>query len=118
MLVAFSNKALLSNFGFKYPFLLSLMHMLTCTGSCAIMASMGQVVPGVKIERYKTPAQLRKIAILSAVFCISVVFGNMSLEHIPVSFNQAISATTPAFTAVLEFFVQVCALHARYMYPR
>jgi drug/metabolite transporter (DMT)-like permease len=58
------------------------------------------------LYRYKTAAQLRKIAILSVVFCMSVVFGNMSLRYIPVSFNQAISATTPAFTAVLEYFVQ------------
>ena len=106
MLVAFSNKALLSNFQFKYPFLLTLMHMLTCTGSCAVMASMGKVVNIVKFEKYKTISQLKKIAVLSVVFCMSVVFGNISLRHIPVSFNQAISATTPAFRAILEYVMQ------------
>ena len=102
MLVAFSNKALLSNFQFKYPFLLTLMHMLTCTGSCAVMASMGKVVNIVKFEKYKTISQLKKIAVLSVVFCMSVVFGNISLRHIPVSFNQAISATTPAFLSLIH----------------
>lgn len=106
MLVAFSNKALLSNFRFRYPFLLTMMHMVTCTISCAVMSSLGDLVPFAKLERYKTIAQLKKIAILSAIFCMSVVFGNISLTYIPVSFNQAISATTPAFTAVLEFFLQ------------
>lgn len=32
---------------------------------------------------------------------IQVVLGNVSLKYIPVSFNQAIGATTPAFTALL-----------------
>lgn len=43
--------------------------------------------------------------VLSAVFCFSVVFGNTSLKYIPVSFSQAISATTPFFTAVGSYFM-------------
>lgn len=50
--------------------------------------------------------QLRKIMLLGCVFCVSVVLGNVSLRYIPVSFNQAIGATTPFFTAVLAFVVQ------------
>lgn len=46
------------------------------------------------------------LQVLSAVFCLSVVFGNISLKYIPVSFNQAISATTPFFTAVGSFVIQ------------
>lgn len=45
------------------------------------------------------------LQVLSSVFCLSVVFGNISLKYIPVSFNQAISATTPFFTAVGSFFI-------------
>lgn len=41
-----------------------------------------------------------KISVLSLVFCASVVSGNVSLRFLPVSFNQAIGATTPFFTAV------------------
>ena len=44
--------------------------------------------------------------LLGCVFCVSVVLGNVSLRYIPVSFNQAIGATTPFFTAVLAFVVQ------------
>lgn len=42
---------------------------------------------------------------LSIVFCFSVVSGNISLKFLPVSFNQAIGATTPFFTAFLAYFV-------------
>ena len=34
--------------------------------------------------------QFFKIAVLSLMFCVSVVFGNISLRFLPVSFNQAI----------------------------
>jgi drug/metabolite transporter (DMT)-like permease len=50
--------------------------------------------------------QRRKVAALSAVFCASVVAGNVSLRFIPVSFNQAISATDPAFTALFAALLQ------------
>jgi drug/metabolite transporter (DMT)-like permease len=106
MLVAFSNKALLANFGFKYPFLLTLLHMLTCTCSCVIMGGLGKMWAVARIQRSSTWAQLRKIGMLSVVFCSTVVFGNISLRYIPVSFNQAVSATTPAFTAVLTYVLQ------------
>ncbi|KAK4802384.1 hypothetical protein SAY86_000587 [Trapa natans] len=49
--------------------------------------------------------QFFKILALSAIFCFSVVCGNTSLKYIPVSFNQAIGATTPFFTAIFAFLI-------------
>lgn len=46
-----------------------------------------------------------KIAFLSLIFCLSVVCGNTSLRYIPVSFNQAIGATTPFFTAAFALLI-------------
>jgi drug/metabolite transporter (DMT)-like permease len=46
-----------------------------------------------------------KITALSVIFCTSVVSGNISLRFLPVSFNQAIGATTPFFTAVFAYFL-------------
>jgi drug/metabolite transporter (DMT)-like permease len=55
--------------------------------------------------RYAAAGQSRqqfwKISLLALIFCLTVVLGNVSLKFIPVSFNQAIGATTPAFTAAL-----------------
>ncbi|KAL8525526.1 hypothetical protein ACS0TY_014953 [Phlomoides rotata] len=47
--------------------------------------------------------QLMKISALSLIFCASVVSGNISLKYLPVSFNQAIGATMPFFTAVFTY---------------
>jgi FtsH-binding integral membrane protein len=33
------------------------------------------------------------------------VFGNISLRYLPVSFNQAIGATTPFFTAIFAYIM-------------
>ncbi|XWS11929.1 hypothetical protein CRYUN_Cryun37aG0047500 [Craigia yunnanensis] len=49
--------------------------------------------------------QFFKIFALSVIFCFSVVCGNTSLRYIPVSFNQALGATTPSFTAIFAFLI-------------
>lgn len=55
----------------------------------------------VTLQPVKSKQQFYKIASLALIFCVTVVLGNVSLRFIPVSFNQALGATTPAFTAVL-----------------
>ena len=39
------------------------------------------------------------------MFCGSVVGGNISLRFLPVSFNQAVGATTPFFTAMFAYLM-------------
>lgn len=59
----------------------------------------------VPMQTIRSRIQFLKIAALSFVFCISVVFGNISLRYLPVSFNQAVGATTPFFTAVFAYLM-------------
>ncbi|XWS55573.1 hypothetical protein CRYUN_Cryun09bG0011900 [Craigia yunnanensis] len=94
------NKYLLSNYGFKYPIFLTMCHMLACSLLSYIAVAWVKVVPMQSIGSKK---QLLKITGLSLVFCFSVVLGNVSLRYLPVSFNQAIGATTPFFTAVFAY---------------
>lgn len=47
-----------------------------------------------------------QVALLSIVFTATIILGNASLRFIAVSFNQAIGATTPLFTALLSFVMQ------------
>ncbi|EFJ50855.1 plastidic phosphate translocator [Volvox carteri f. nagariensis] len=96
------NKYLLSSTGFHYPVFLTLCHMLASL-SIGLLASVSQVLP---LKPIKSRQQAYKIVILSAVFCTTVVLGNVSLKFIPVSFNQAIGATTPFFTAILAYLMQ------------
>ncbi|KAH8499107.1 hypothetical protein H0E87_017859 [Populus deltoides] len=53
----------------------------------------------------RSKSQFLKISALGIIFCSSVVAGNISLRYLPVSFNQAIGATTPFFTAVFAYLM-------------
>ncbi|KAH1077699.1 hypothetical protein AAZX31_19G123800 [Glycine max] len=94
------NKYLLSNYGFKFPIFLTMCHMSACAVLSYISIVFFKVVPQ---QMIKSRSQFIKIATLSLVFCASVVGGNISLKYLAVSFNQAVGATTPFFTAVFAY---------------
>ncbi|KAF3588717.1 hypothetical protein F2Q69_00031946 [Brassica cretica] len=96
------NKYLLSNYGFKYPIFLTMCHMTACSLLSYVAIAWMKMVP---MQTVRSRVQFLKIAALSLVFCVSVVFGNISLRFLPVSFNQAIGATTPFFTAVFAYLI-------------
>lgn len=98
------NKYLLSNYGFKYPIFLTMCHMTACSLFSYIAIAWLKVVP---MQTVRSRLQFLKIAALSLVFCGSVVSGNVSLRYLPVSFNQAVGATTPFFTAVFAYLMTV-----------
>lgn len=96
------NKFLLSNYGFRFPIFLTMCHM----SACAILSYFSIVVfKVVPIQMLKSRSQFLKIATLSLVFCGSVVGGNVSLRYLAVSFNQAVGATTPFFTALFAYLM-------------
>lgn len=96
------NKYLLSFYGYRYPIFLTMLHMLSCAAYSYAAINVVQFVPYQQIHSKK---QFLKIFALSAIFCFSVVCGNTSLRYLPVSFNQAIGATTPFFTAIFAFLI-------------
>ncbi|KAJ7959693.1 Nucleotide-sugar transporter family protein [Quillaja saponaria] len=96
------NKYLLSNYGFKYPIFLTMCHMTACSLLSYVAIAWMKMVP---MQTIRSRVQFLKIMALGLVFCVSVVFGNISLRFLPVSFNQAIGATTPFFTAVFAYLM-------------
>ncbi|XP_011033181.1 PREDICTED: probable sugar phosphate/phosphate translocator At5g04160 [Populus euphratica] len=96
------NKFLLSNYGFRFPIFLTMCHMSACAILSYLSIVFLKIVP---LQVVKSRPQLIKIATLSVVFCGSVVGGNISLSYLPVSFNQAVGATTPFFTAVFAYLM-------------
>ena len=96
------NKYLLSSYGFKYPIFLTLCHMMACSLLSYVAVAWLKVAP---IQHLKSQKQFFKISALGIIFCLSVVGGNVSLKYLPVSFNQAVGATTPFFTAVFAYLM-------------
>ncbi|KAE8689605.1 putative sugar phosphate/phosphate translocator [Hibiscus syriacus] len=76
--------------------------MTTCSLLSYIAIAWMKMVP---MQTIRSRVQFFKISALSLVFCVSVVFGNISLRYLPVSFNQAVGATTPFFTAVFAYLM-------------
>ncbi|CAO2814252.1 unnamed protein product [Amaranthus hypochondriacus] len=77
-------------------------HMTACSLLSYIAIAWLKVVP---MQTVRSRVQFAKIAALSAIFCASVVSGNISLRYLPVSFNQAVGATTPFFTAIFAYLM-------------
>ncbi|GMH22731.1 hypothetical protein Nepgr_024574 [Nepenthes gracilis] len=96
------NKYLLSIYGYRYPIFLTMLHMLSCTAYSFASIHCLNLVP---VQHIQSSRQFLKVFALSAIFSFSVVCGNTSLKYIPVSFNQAIGATTPFFTAIFAFII-------------
>ncbi|CAM8885414.1 unnamed protein product [Rhodiola kirilowii] len=96
------NKYLLSYYGYRYPIFLTMLHMIGCAFYSYFAINWLEIVP---LQQISSRKQFLKILALSAIFCFSVVCGNTSLRYLPVSFNQAIGATTPFFTAIFAFVI-------------
>ncbi|KAF6160359.1 hypothetical protein GIB67_019128 [Kingdonia uniflora] len=106
------NKYLLSIYGYRYPIFLTMLHMISCAIYSFIAIHWLEIVP---FQQLVSRRQFLKIAALSVIFCFSVVCGNTSLRYLPVSFNQAIGATTPFFTAVFAFII-ICKKESAEVY--
>ncbi|RWR76086.1 putative sugar phosphate/phosphate translocator [Cinnamomum micranthum f. kanehirae] len=96
------NKLLLSNYAFSYPIFLTMCHMSACAIFSYVSIVLMRFVP---LQTIRSRSQFLKISALSVVFCSSVVGGNISLRYLPVSFNQAVGATTPFFTALFAYMM-------------
>ncbi|KAJ6345230.1 hypothetical protein OIU78_007991 [Salix suchowensis] len=88
--------------GSSTPIFLTLCHMMACSLFSYIAISWLKIVP---LQTMRSRSQFLKISGLGIIFCSSVVAGNISLRYLPVSFNQAIGATTPFFTAVFAYLM-------------
>ncbi|XP_052464466.1 solute carrier family 35 member E4-like [Carassius gibelio] len=99
------NKWIFAVYNFRYPLLLSALHMLT-----AILVDYGLIKcrvirhRGVGEQDLTTSAKC-KVFLLSLTFCASIAFGNVGLNYVQVSFAQMIYTTTPLFTLAISTLI-------------
>ncbi|KAK8662547.1 hypothetical protein V6N13_092118 [Hibiscus sabdariffa] len=77
-------------------------HMTACSLLSYTAIAWLKMIP---VQTIRSGVLFLKIAALSSVFCVSAVLGNISLRFLPVSFNQAIGATTSFFMAVFAYLM-------------
>ncbi|KAK1692349.1 hypothetical protein QYE76_009046 [Lolium multiflorum] len=99
------NKFLLSVYGFRYPVFLTACHMSACALLSSLLSAATSKPSNSPPRKPLSRGQAARVAVLGAVFCGSVVAGNVSLRYLPVSFNQAVGATTPFFTALIAYAI-------------
>ena len=78
------NRALLSTHKFQHPVSLTVIHMLVSSA----LSGFAQLHPRLARQSLHSKKQGAKVAALAAVFAVSVTGGNLSLQYIPISFNQ------------------------------
>lgn len=95
------NKWIFAVYNFRYPLLLSALHMLT-----AIVVIKCRVFRhrGIGEQDLTTNAKC-KVFLLSLTFCASIAFGNVGLNYVQLSFAQMIYTTTPLFTLAISTLV-------------
>ena len=93
------NKYILSVYGFKFPVFMTLCHMCMCS----VLSATAREFKIVPKQFIRTRRHYGKVAVLAMTFALSVLGGNVSLRYIPVSFNQALGATIPFFTAIFAY---------------
>ncbi|KAM9371557.1 LOW QUALITY PROTEIN: solute carrier family 35 member E4 [Phaethornis superciliosus] len=86
------NKWIFAAHGFRYPLLLSALHMLS---GVAVGYPLGWRGPP------PAPRPTARIYLLSLTFCTSVALGNLGLSSVQLDVAQAVAATTPLVTLVL-----------------
>ncbi|XP_036382113.1 solute carrier family 35 member E4-like [Megalops cyprinoides] len=100
------NKWIFAVYNFRYPLLLSALHMLA-----AIVVDYGllksQVVrrKGGSDQDVLTVSARLKIFMLSLTFCASIAFGNVGLNYVQLSFAHMIYSTTPIFTLAISTLI-------------
>ncbi|XP_062870293.1 solute carrier family 35 member E4 isoform X2 [Trichomycterus rosablanca] len=99
------NKWIFAVYNFRYPLLLSALHMLT-----AIVVDYGLIryyfvrSKWVRGQELTSSAKC-KVFLLSLTFCASIAFGNLGLNYVQLSFAQMIYTTTPIFTLAISSLV-------------
>ncbi|KAG7282614.1 hypothetical protein CRUP_018733, partial [Coryphaenoides rupestris] len=97
------NKWIFAVYNFRYPLLLSALHMLTAIvvdyGLIRLRGTGGGGEPDLS-QRARC-----KVFLLSLTFCASIAFGNLGLNHVQLSFAQMIYTTTPLFTLAISSLV-------------
>lgn len=90
------NKVLMREH-FRLPIFLTFLHMIVSYAWCELSAEVGWT------ERIgiKTRAEAVKVFFLAQVMALCVVLSVASFKYVEVSLEQALSASTPAFTALL-----------------
>jgi len=105
ILMILFNKVLLTTWGFKFPFFLTMWHMLFASILTQILSRTTNLLPSVMEGRVSLIDYFRKFVPMSFLFAASLVLGNSAYRFISVPFIQMLKSSTPVIVLILSFLV-------------
>ncbi|XP_064209561.1 solute carrier family 35 member E4-like [Anguilla rostrata] len=98
------NKWIFVVYDFRYPLLLSALHMLTAivVDYGLLKSRMVNGKAGGEEDGGLTVGARFKVFMLSLTFCAGIAFGNVGLNYVQLSFAHMIYSTTPLFTLAIS----------------
>ena len=105
ILMILFNKVLLTTWGFKFPFFLTMWHMLFASILTQILSRTTNLLPSVMEGRVSLIDYFRKFVPMSFLFAASLVLGNSAYKFISVPFIQMLKSSTPVIVLILSFLV-------------
>ncbi|KAM9964570.1 hypothetical protein ACTFIW_004340 [Dictyostelium discoideum] len=105
--LVFLNKILLSDFKFEYPLFITWYQQIISFVSIYIMTSVSKSVPALSFlpEFEFKSATASKVLPVTAVLTGMVIFNNLCLEYVEVSFYQVARSLTICFSLILTYIV-------------
>ena len=101
----FFNKLLLTTWGFKFPFFLTMWHMIFATVVTQVLSRTTTMLPAVRENRITYNEHMRKFIPMSLLFAISLVLGNSAYKYISVAYIQMLKSSSP----VIVLLLAICA---------
>ncbi|OHT10742.1 putative phosphate translocator [Tritrichomonas foetus] len=102
------NKGMMVFFGFKFPILISFIHMLFSTYLGWIISADFDFIPqndkfkDIRSQPDYEKKSFMRICLLSFIFTLNIIFGNISLKYCSVAFVQVVRAIIPLITMILS----------------
>jgi hypothetical protein len=93
-------------YNFQYPLFVTLCHQVCCCFFSAIAIETCPLQLNVKAKPL-TGTVLARVRVLALVFAISIACGNVALRYVFPSFTQVVASTTPIWTSMAAYHIQV-----------
>ena len=100
--VVMTNKLLMSSMDFRFPMLLTALHMVS---SVCLSYVFIDVFGFFEKQALASHTQRRKVGALALMFAGSVLCGNAALQFVSVSFSQIVGASTPFFVCLFGYLL-------------
>ncbi|KAF0305930.1 GDP-fucose transporter 1 [Amphibalanus amphitrite] len=104
--MVFANKALLSGQGVSAPFFVTGYQCLVTSAMCFAFSSLGPYVPGVNLPPPTVkPKLMLQVLPLSVVFICMIMFNNLCLKNVDVSFYYIGRSLTTVFNVICTYLI-------------